>query len=214
EHDNLKGIIKPIDDAFWQSYYPPNGWRCRCFVVQTAERPTEDKDMPEITPEDVKPEFRMNVGTGGEIFKETDENRGKPHPYFALAKTAGSETKKAFEYAKLAAKPHTVYKGKNGGSIKLNIFTDRRDLVGNYRTAKAIVDSLGIDIELPPNLMVKGFKNPEFLIGNLKGDRISPKSANIRTATDNAFKNKLSSSRNGQLANEKNCFIVLDVWFG
>lgn len=28
EHERLNGIIKPVDDPFWNSYYPPNGWRC------------------------------------------------------------------------------------------------------------------------------------------------------------------------------------------
>lgn len=213
EHEKLKDIIRPIDDKFWDSNYPPNGWRCRCFVVQTAEDPTTDKNMPDIGPEDVKPEFKINVGKSGEVFKETDANKGKPHPYFALAKTANSETKKAFEYAKLAAKPHAIYKGKNGGSIKLNIFTDRSDLLGNYRSAKAIVDSLGVDIELRPHINIDGIKNPEFLIGKIMGDRVSPKSKNIKSATTNSFKDKLSESKNGQLANEKNCFIVLDIWF-
>ena len=48
EHDRLKDIIKPIDDKFWDSFYPPNGWRCRCYVVQTAEDITTDKDMRAI----------------------------------------------------------------------------------------------------------------------------------------------------------------------
>lgn len=34
EHADLEGVTLPIDDPFWADYYPPNGWNCRCTVVQ------------------------------------------------------------------------------------------------------------------------------------------------------------------------------------
>ena len=33
-HRELEGITLPVSDPFWDSYYPPNGWRCRCTVVK------------------------------------------------------------------------------------------------------------------------------------------------------------------------------------
>lgn len=33
EHRDLNGIILPADDPLWQKIYPPNGWKCRCYVV-------------------------------------------------------------------------------------------------------------------------------------------------------------------------------------
>ncbi|PKN07612.1 MAG: phage head morphogenesis protein [Deltaproteobacteria bacterium HGW-Deltaproteobacteria-8] len=32
EHAALNGLVFPAGDSFWQSYWPPNGWRCRCRV--------------------------------------------------------------------------------------------------------------------------------------------------------------------------------------
>lgn len=34
EHAELEGVTLPMDDSFWADYYPPNGWNCRCTVVQ------------------------------------------------------------------------------------------------------------------------------------------------------------------------------------
>lgn len=33
-HAVLHGITLPKSDAFWNYYFAPNGWRCRCVVVQ------------------------------------------------------------------------------------------------------------------------------------------------------------------------------------
>lgn len=44
EHRELEGITLPSKDPFWDSYYPPNGWHCRCTVVKVraAKYPASD----------------------------------------------------------------------------------------------------------------------------------------------------------------------------
>ena len=37
EHAALHGVTLPITDPFWEEYYPPNGWNCRCTVVQVRK---------------------------------------------------------------------------------------------------------------------------------------------------------------------------------
>lgn len=44
EHAELNGVTLPPSDSFWDTYYPPNGWNCRCTVVQVL------KDEYEQTP--------------------------------------------------------------------------------------------------------------------------------------------------------------------
>ena len=36
-HSVLAGTTLPFDDPFWDKYFTPNGWRCRCVVVQVRK---------------------------------------------------------------------------------------------------------------------------------------------------------------------------------
>lgn len=45
-HRALDGLVFPVDDPFWKTFYPPNGFRCRCMVVSLSRR--------EVSPEEVR----------------------------------------------------------------------------------------------------------------------------------------------------------------
>jgi SPP1 gp7 family putative phage head morphogenesis protein len=36
-HLELDNVVKPIDDPFWNTYYPPNGFQCRCSTISLTE---------------------------------------------------------------------------------------------------------------------------------------------------------------------------------
>ena len=48
EHAMLNGLIYRYDDPFWNSFYPPNGWRCRCRVKALSEN---NMKTQKITPD-------------------------------------------------------------------------------------------------------------------------------------------------------------------
>lgn len=42
EHAAWDGVILPVDHPWWKTHYPPNGWNCRCGVVQLSSQDIED----------------------------------------------------------------------------------------------------------------------------------------------------------------------------
>jgi len=37
DHARWHGTVLPVDHPWWRTHMPPNGWRCRCLVVQLGE---------------------------------------------------------------------------------------------------------------------------------------------------------------------------------
>lgn len=74
DHADLDGVVKPIDDKFWDTYFPPNGWRCRCDVQQSREKVTPGKSQTKVTKG-----FEWNPGKNKLIWKDD-------HPYLQNSK--------------------------------------------------------------------------------------------------------------------------------
>ncbi|MDR2061760.1 MAG: phage head morphogenesis protein [Acinetobacter sp.] len=58
-HLALDGVVRHIDDPFWQTYYPPNGYRCRCTTRALTEKQAQSKG---ITPNDELPSLQLDSG--------------------------------------------------------------------------------------------------------------------------------------------------------
>lgn len=72
EHAALDRVTLPPSDSFWEEFYPPNGWNCRCTVVQVrkSKYPTTNHDEAmrlgdEALQRDSKGIFRFNAGKEG-----------------------------------------------------------------------------------------------------------------------------------------------------
>ena len=90
EHAALDGIIKPVDDRFWNVWMPPNGWNCRCDVIQTVGGTNTDlRDKTPPTKKEVPDIFRFNAGKTKQVFSPA-------HPYFDVAKADKTLAKNNF----------------------------------------------------------------------------------------------------------------------
>lgn len=81
EHQRLHNITLPVSDPFWEQFMPPNGWNCRCVVVQVRKGRYPESDSQqavgigeEITEEPKKRIFRFNPGKELKVFPDK-------HPY-------------------------------------------------------------------------------------------------------------------------------------
>ena len=77
EHAALDRVTLPMSDPFWQEYYPPNGWNCRCTVVQVRKskypETPHDEAMAlgeEATGKDTKGIFHFNPGIEQKTFPD------------------------------------------------------------------------------------------------------------------------------------------------
>ena len=66
-HRALSGIIKPITDAFWDKFYPPIDYRCRCTVRQEKADVKITKDLPKDLPK-IPKGLGHNPGKTGQAF--------------------------------------------------------------------------------------------------------------------------------------------------
>ena len=77
EHAALDGVTLPPSDSFWAEYYPPNGWNCRCTVVQVRKskypQTSHDDAMAlgeEALQRDTKGIFHFNPGQEQKTFPD------------------------------------------------------------------------------------------------------------------------------------------------
>ena len=105
-HVSWDGIVKSVDDPFWDTRMPPNDFRCRCIVIQLSkdEEPitklgerlekVKKETKGKITSLDNDSElFSINPGKEVFIFK----GKGKsPHPYFDVPRDFADLKKRNF----------------------------------------------------------------------------------------------------------------------
>ena len=67
-HRLMHGITLPINSKFWDWYFPPNGWNCRCSVVQVRKGKYPESDEREA----------MNLGSQATAGKHQEMMRFNP----------------------------------------------------------------------------------------------------------------------------------------
>ncbi|MGK0674703.1 MAG: DUF2793 domain-containing protein [Halothiobacillaceae bacterium] len=100
-HRPWHNVTLPVDDPWWQTHYPPNGWRCRCRAVPMRQAEYQTRTDLQHTPPDepdvewqnpktgevvtvparIDPGFGYNVGEAARwrIKHGAHRDRGQPH---------------------------------------------------------------------------------------------------------------------------------------
>ena len=162
EHAVLDGIIKPLDDPFWDEYMPPNGFRCRCFTEQTMDDPSVETPVLEIPDQ-----FRNNPGKDGCVF--TNDNSYQQ----SITQKDSGDVRNNMELMKQFAPYNHVITTDAENKVFVSDFADASDLSPNVVAATQVADYLNTDIYVRPHTYSSnGVKNPEYGIGtpNTLGD--------------------------------------------
>ena len=128
EHALMDGITLPPSDPFWDKYYPPNGWGCRCTAVQvrrgkyTESDPAKAMMLGDNSTAAAKQQiFRFNAGKTMQLFPPK-------HPYFKAPENSRKviENTVSNEYGKQQANELTTWYKENLPETKAGKFKAKR----------------------------------------------------------------------------------------
>lgn len=159
-HQRLHGITLPITSKFWDKYFPPNGWNCRCTVVQVR------KDKYPLSDETQA----MNLGSQATAGKHQEMFMFNPGKKMTTFPAYNAYTRKA-----------CIECPYSGGSIKLAKVPDnelcqackvvREMRINNIRLQeqRKEIRSWAKDNIVGKTVLVHGIKNPvEFTANGIK----------------------------------------------
>jgi hypothetical protein len=95
-HRAWHNIVLPVDHPWWQTHFPPNGWNCRCTVVQMSDRDLARRGLTptENPPADPPVAFRRRTGEVALVPRGIDPgfayNPGTARARLAMEKAAES----------------------------------------------------------------------------------------------------------------------------
>lgn len=158
-HKVLHGIVKPINDPFWDEYFPPNGWRCRCDTSQTDEDVSTSAAVPR--PEDVPEAFRHNSGKDGDVFNQQ-------HPFFN--NVVPSEGQKVIQsmrsYSVRSESSYTTIVSKGGNSISSHYDVSESEIELHMNVARALYEMKNSVKLLPNYAQPESIKWPDIFLNN------------------------------------------------
>jgi SPP1 gp7 family putative phage head morphogenesis protein len=159
DHVILNGITLALDDPFWNTYYPPNDWGCRCDAIPSTE--TKEVSEPASSLPDLPPMFQNNVGKSGIIFPDT-------HPYFDVSRSIAEHIlNQVDDIIPPDTGTNIYYKSSSGGTVETEAGLNKNELKGNAEIAKFLAD-LKHNIKLLAIDDTPGVKNADALINGEK----------------------------------------------
>ena len=194
EHAALHNVTLPASDSFWDTYYPPNGWNCRCTVVQVLkykhEATPHDEAMERgaaALAKDKKGMFNFNPGKQQKIFPDYNpytisKCRGCSKNKLNLA--AGIPENQLCQACGLlkecfVKRVEIIPNGK--GVIKISRLIDKNS--SDYKKLYQIAEHFskdGVTVELTPKMSGRAPFLYDCIYGDLKGTKFYGKCPDMR----------------------------------
>lgn len=189
EHAALDRITLPMSDPFWESYYPPLSWNCRCSVVQVRRGKYEETPHNEAMSRGEEAfanneklnMFRFNSGIQGKTMPDYNPYTIKRCNDCDVAKGKLGLVNEIVDNQLCAAcqcvrncqgKGSYTLDDKFGERLKISNLADKTEVKENTRAAHALLSSFpNMGIQIRKHVFEDGVKNPEYLINEKVADR-------------------------------------------
>lgn len=165
EHAGLNGVTLPMDDGFWDHYYPPNGWNFRCTVVQVLRTDNVPTDREEALRRaknalrgDKKGMFRFNPGKERRTFPAYNpytisKCRNCDQSKLNLAFIPDNEVCQACQFIKKCYVGDEIVESIGNGTVRISRLIDKDS--PDYHKVKQVAEffaSQGADVEMTPKM--------------------------------------------------------------
>lgn len=202
DHKVLDRITRPMSDNFWKTYYPPNGWNCRCTTIRLTTGTSSTDEVTNRAMADVAPQkgFNVNLAQEGFVFSPKSAyfvgvpDNIKQQVFSVLPYERRFETIYTSETKNKLGRPGTVLrhidvdtvtKYNNPYNLHLKIakeLADRGDIVELIPET----DKNDANRKLFPG--IKGFKNPDLRVNKIFVEIKTPEVPFGENSIDNNIK--------------------------
>lgn len=186
-HRMMHNITLPITSPFWDKYFPPNGWNCRCTVVQVrkGKYPVSDETEAmnlgsQATAGKYQEMFMFNPGKrmttfpayNGYTLRKCNRCEVRPDKMKLAADIPGNELCKACRIVQGMKENGYIKDKEYGDRLLISKIADKSELDDNIRAAKALLRSFPeMEMAIRGHILKHNVSNPEYLINGLVADR-------------------------------------------
>lgn len=186
-HRMMHNITLPITSPFWDKYFPPNGWNCRCTVVQVrkGKYPVSDETEAmnlgsQATAGKYQEMFMFNPGKrmttfpayNGYTLRKCNRCEVRPDKMKLAADIPDNELCKACRIVQGRKENGYIKDKEYGDRLLISKIADKSELDDNIRAAKALLRSFPeMEMAIRGHILKHNVSNPEYLINGLVADR-------------------------------------------
>ena len=186
-HRMMHNITLPITSPFWDKYFPPNGWNCRCTVVQVrkGKYPVSDETEAmnlgsQATAGKYQEMFMFNPGKrmtcfpayNGYTIRKCNRCSKRPDKMQLAADIPDNELCKACRIVQGMKENGYIKDKEYGDRLLISKIADKSELDDNIRAAKALLRSFPeMEMAIRGHILKHNVSNPEYLINGLVADR-------------------------------------------